>query len=373
MRRVLYGGAMSLDGYIAGPNGEYDWIIMDPEIDFVAMAARFDTFLIGRKTFDAMRRMGSAGQATPGIQNIVCSRTLKPEDFPAVTVTADAERVVAELRTRPGRDIAVFGGGELFRSLLAAGMVDGVEVSADPRASGRRDSLSSASRRTSHAQAQEAAPLQEERHRRARVRHRAALTSAVQLHRWLCREGDSRPARDKREEGSFHDTYRRERGASWKFARPPPGFCVGFVLFTGIGCSQQPTAPSGIGAPPAARTTALTPDDAEAQQVVSASRFGRRTPGVVYVTSQGLYDDTFVVKDPLPMNGPFQLLEEGQTDFGPGQPGYLGGRWWEDTNGNGVEDPSITSSCARCFHRDGRHPDPGAEWRESSWSSPHCY
>ena len=59
MRRVLYGGAMSLDGYIAGPNGEYDWIVMDPEIDFAAMAAGFDTYLIGRKTFDAMRRMGS--------------------------------------------------------------------------------------------------------------------------------------------------------------------------------------------------------------------------------------------------------------------------------------------------------------------------
>ena len=132
MRRVLYGGAMSLDGYIAGPNGEYDWIVMDPEIDFAAMAARFDTYLIGRKTFDAMRRMGSDGQSTPGIQNIVCSRTLKPEDFPNVTVTAEAELTVAELRTRPGKDIAVFGGGDLFRSLLAAALVDGVEVALIP-------------------------------------------------------------------------------------------------------------------------------------------------------------------------------------------------------------------------------------------------
>ena len=51
MRKVVYGGAMSLDGFIAGPNGEYDWIVMDPEIDFAALMARFDTFLIGRKTF----------------------------------------------------------------------------------------------------------------------------------------------------------------------------------------------------------------------------------------------------------------------------------------------------------------------------------
>ena len=60
--------------------------------------------------------------------------------------------------------------------------------------------------------------------------------------------------------------------------------------------------------------------------------------GVVYVTSQGLYYDTFVAVDPLPMEGPFQLLENGQTEFGPGDSGYLGGRWWEDLNGNGIQD-----------------------------------
>ena len=60
--------------------------------------------------------------------------------------------------------------------------------------------------------------------------------------------------------------------------------------------------------------------------------------GVVYVSSQGLYYDTFVTNDPLPMHGAFQLLENGQTEFGPGDPGYLGGRWWEDLNGNGVQD-----------------------------------
>jgi hypothetical protein len=60
--------------------------------------------------------------------------------------------------------------------------------------------------------------------------------------------------------------------------------------------------------------------------------------GVVYVTSQGLYYDTFVPTDPLPMQGPFQLLENGQTEFGPGDPGYLGGRWWVDENHNGLQD-----------------------------------
>src|SRR5215203_1813461 len=71
----------------------------------------------------------------------------------------------------------------------------------------------------------------------------------------------------------------------------------------------------------------------------AAAKGGRAgTTGVVYVSSQGLYYDTFVTVDPLPMRGPFQLLENGVTEFGPGDPGYLGGRWWEDLNGNGEQD-----------------------------------
>jgi dihydrofolate reductase len=132
MRKVVYGGAMSLDGFIAGPNGEYDWIVMDPEIDFAGLMRRFDTFLIGRRTWEAMRRMGDAAPPTPGIRNYVFSRTLTPEDCPHATLSDDAERVVTELRAQPGKDIALFGGGDLFRSLLAAGLVDEVSVSLVP-------------------------------------------------------------------------------------------------------------------------------------------------------------------------------------------------------------------------------------------------
>lgn len=130
MRLVYFGGAMSLDGYIAGPSGEYDWIVMDPDIDFAAMQARFDTYLIGRRTFDAMGR--KARGRSGGIRNIIASRTLAPGDYPRLNVTADAARTVAELKTQPGKDIAIFGGGDLFRSLLAEGLVDRVEVAVIP-------------------------------------------------------------------------------------------------------------------------------------------------------------------------------------------------------------------------------------------------
>lgn len=105
------------------------------------------------------------------------------------------------------------------------------------------------------------------------------------------------------------------------------------VAVFAFGCSSQPTAPSMLPS-----NSALSPSSLAARSAASPARFGDRTPGVVYVTSQGLYYDTFVVQDPLPMEGNFQLIENGTTEFGPGEPGYLGGRWWEDTNHNGIQD-----------------------------------
>jgi dihydrofolate reductase len=128
MRRIRYGVAASLDGYIAGPGGEYDWIPMDTDIDFPALMAQFDTWLMGRKTWEVAKGFGSANGEV-----WVFSRTLRQEQHPGVTIVADdtAGRL-RELRARPGRDIALFGGGDLFRSLLAVNQVDSVEVAVVP-------------------------------------------------------------------------------------------------------------------------------------------------------------------------------------------------------------------------------------------------
>ena len=120
---------MSLDGYIAGPNGEADWIIMDPDIDFGAIFDRFDTFLMGRRTFEGM----AGGGAQSGVQTIVFSRTLREEDYPNVTIVSEnPEQALTDLRSKPGKDIWLFGGGSLFRSLLEARQVDAVEVTVIP-------------------------------------------------------------------------------------------------------------------------------------------------------------------------------------------------------------------------------------------------
>lgn len=89
---------------------------------------------------------------------------------------------------------------------------------------------------------------------------------------------------------------------------------------------------------PDAATPTAPLADVSAQLSKTAIGGRAHTLGVVYVKTQGLYYDTFVSAETLPMEGPFQLLENGETDYGPGQPGYLGGRWWVDANGNGVQD-----------------------------------
>jgi dihydrofolate reductase len=127
MRRVCYSVAMSLDGYIAGPDGEADWIIIDPDIDFGALFDRFDAFLMGRRTFEGTGGAGGSGQT------MVFSRTLRQQDHPNVTIVSETpERALAELRAKQGKDIWLFGGGGLFRSLLEARQVDSVEVAVVP-------------------------------------------------------------------------------------------------------------------------------------------------------------------------------------------------------------------------------------------------
>ncbi len=132
MRRIRYQVAASLDGYIAGPNGEFDWIVMDPEIDFKALVARFDTILVGRHSYEVMDQ-DREGKPVFGMNTVVVSRTLDPATYPHLTVLGDgAEESIHDLRAQDGKDIWLFGGGVLFRSLLEAGLVDSVEVAVIP-------------------------------------------------------------------------------------------------------------------------------------------------------------------------------------------------------------------------------------------------
>jgi dihydrofolate reductase len=132
MRRLHYGVAVSMDGFIAGPNGEFDWIVHDPAIDFAAIFAQYDTLLMGRKTYE-VARVRLAELSGSGHRWIVVSSTLKPERCPGVTIlSSGVAEAVAALKAQPGKDIWLFGGGELFRFLLDAGLMDAVELEVIP-------------------------------------------------------------------------------------------------------------------------------------------------------------------------------------------------------------------------------------------------
>ena len=131
MRRVRYNCAISLDGFIADANDGFDWIVIDPDIDFEELSAQFDTYLMGRRTFEVTGSQGSPEAA--GIRNYVFSRNLRQCDYQNVKIIGeDWKEAVRSIRAEPGKDIWLFGGGRLFGSLCQEGLVDTVEVAVIP-------------------------------------------------------------------------------------------------------------------------------------------------------------------------------------------------------------------------------------------------
>ena len=137
MRRLRYSVAATLDGFIADPNGGYDWIVMDDAIDFASIFDQFDTFVMGRKTWDVSATadpasIGETGDMFSGKEVIVFSRTLKTARPGVTVVTTDPVETVRALKQKPGKDIWLFGGGSMFRTLADADLVDTVEVGLMP-------------------------------------------------------------------------------------------------------------------------------------------------------------------------------------------------------------------------------------------------
>ncbi|KAL5590322.1 hypothetical protein FOBRF1_013879 [Fusarium oxysporum] len=135
MPRLRYNVAASLDGYIASPDGLTTWIIEDPTIDFPALYAEFDYFIMGRKTYQVMQSFGADNPLSkrPKESVIVASRTMNQDHFPDVTVIQEnVLDYIRRLKTNDGKDIWLMGGGQLASQCLQAQLVDTVEIAVMP-------------------------------------------------------------------------------------------------------------------------------------------------------------------------------------------------------------------------------------------------
>ena len=130
MRKIVALFAISLDRYIAGPNNEFDWIIVDKEIDFAEQMKRYDTYFLGRKTYEMTKQMG--GNQFGKSKAYVFSTTLTDVEKPFKLIKGDITKQVEEIKNEGGKDIALFGGGELLTSLLNLDLVDEISLAVIP-------------------------------------------------------------------------------------------------------------------------------------------------------------------------------------------------------------------------------------------------
>ena len=140
MRKVVYSVGVSLDGYIADPNGGVEWLdratskAKGEDFGLAAFFKSIDTVLMGRKTYEIVRKMQGGKTVYPGMKNYIFSRTLPPGHRDGMEFVADdPAQVLAKLKQQPGKNIWLCGGGELARHCLNRHAVDEITLGVVPR------------------------------------------------------------------------------------------------------------------------------------------------------------------------------------------------------------------------------------------------
>jgi len=125
MRKIILGLAVSLDGFIEGPNGEYDWCYTDQDYGLSGFFTRIDALFIGRKTYELTQAMSEAAPAGfPKLKEYIFSTTLDKVKDDAILIKGDIKKEVEKIKNEPGKDIWLFGGASLTASLINLGFVD---------------------------------------------------------------------------------------------------------------------------------------------------------------------------------------------------------------------------------------------------------
>ena len=132
MRKVVLTVAISLDGYIARPDGSVDFLFTPKGFSLASFMARIDTAIMGRTTFDVAVKMGGSFGGS-SIKYYVASRSKPPGERDGVVFTRQSPAIlVRQIRKRPGKDIWLMGGGELARDYLKADLVDEIHLGVFP-------------------------------------------------------------------------------------------------------------------------------------------------------------------------------------------------------------------------------------------------
>ena len=134
MRKVTFGGASSLDNFIARKDDAVDWLLWNKEAGEIMRDywKTIDTIVMGRRTYEVAARSGSKGGYS-GVKTYVFSRTLKNKSSKKLTfVSEDAASFVRRLKEEEGKDICVMGGGVLAKSLFEAGLIDEIGFNIHP-------------------------------------------------------------------------------------------------------------------------------------------------------------------------------------------------------------------------------------------------
>lgn len=137
MRKLILGLAVTLDGYIEGPNGEYDWCFTDQDYGLNDFFTRVDAIFIGRKSYEMMQQYAENNKEEtvpdmPAMTEYVFSKTLSSVKEGAVLISEDSIAEARRIKEQPGKDIWLFGGAALNDALMKAGLVDELWMSVHP-------------------------------------------------------------------------------------------------------------------------------------------------------------------------------------------------------------------------------------------------
>ena len=132
MRKLILGVAVSLDGLIEGPNGEYDWCFVDQDYGMGSFMKRIDARFIGRKSYEMSLALEEATAGFPKFKEYVFSTSLNSVRQGSTLIRDNVKEQVEKIKSEKGKDIWLFGGASLTTSLINLGLVDEMWLAIHP-------------------------------------------------------------------------------------------------------------------------------------------------------------------------------------------------------------------------------------------------